>query len=319
MDHSEQFADVLSQADLREFQARSNRPAALRASVQFGALLLSAVAVVVGSTGPWWILTPLVVVCGLLIASMHAPLHECVHLTAFQSRWANQLVSFLAGFPMLIPPSFYRDFHFDHHRYTHDPKRDPEISAGGEKFAYWPVYLHEYLVMISGLLLMVARLAGLLLIALGPRGPWWNKLFPFVRKHNRARAAWEARVYIALIAILVVLSIETLPGLRYLLFSLAVGFAALVIYLSSEHTGLPTQGSIFERSRTTYSTAVVHYFMWNMPYHTEHHAYPAVPFHALPQLHRRIKPAVTNTATGYARLHVGVIRQLRLFPIWFRK
>ena len=28
--------------------------------------------------------------------------------------------------------------------------------------------------------------------------------------------------------------------------------------------------------------------MWNMPYHAEHHAYPSVPFHALPQLHKAL-------------------------------
>jgi fatty acid desaturase len=28
--------------------------------------------------------------------------------------------------------------------------------------------------------------------------------------------------------------------------------------------------------------------MWNMSYHTAHHAFPGVPFHALPALHREL-------------------------------
>ncbi len=315
MDHLPQFAELLTQDDLRSLQGKSNLPAAFRAIVHFAALLLAATAVVSTASGPNWLLVPAIVACGLLIASMHAPLHECVHLTAFRSVWANRLVGWLAGFPALLAPSFYRDFHFAHHRYTHDPQRDPEISAGGERFAYWPVYVHEYLFMASGVLLLVARLVSLLLIALSSRGPWWDKLFPFVRGHNRVNATREARVYVALLSGLVVIGCRLLPGLFYLLFAVGVGFSALVLYLSSEHTGLKTMGTIFERTRTTYTSTVVKFFMWNMPYHTEHHAYPAVPFHALPRLHQRLKPALVNTSPGYFRLQAEVISHLRVLPL----
>ncbi len=314
MTKTEKYSDVLSADDLRQLQQRSDRPAAIRACVHFGSLLLAATAVVLLSTWSWWLLAPAIFVCGLLIASMHAPMHESIHLTAFRSKRANKVLGWMAGWCMLMPPSFYRDFHAEHHRHTHDPLRDPEISAGGEKFAYWPVYIHEYLIMASGLLLLIARIAGLLLMALGTRGPWWNKLFPFVRAHNRKNAVWEARAYVAVIVAVAVIGYTLLPGLAYLLLALLVGFSALVLYLASEHTGLPTLGTIFERSRTTYTNAIVRYFMWNMPYHAEHHAYPSVPFHALPELHDRVKPACVNTAPGYLRLQAEVISNLRVTP-----
>ena len=100
---------------------------------------------------------------------MHAPLHECIHQAAFRDRWLNTVVNKLAGFPMVISPAFYRDFHFEHHRHTHDPHRDPEISAGGERFAQWPRYVHEYLVLASGLVRLLARLAGLAVLSVGLR------------------------------------------------------------------------------------------------------------------------------------------------------
>jgi fatty acid desaturase len=37
-----------------------------------------------------------------------------------------------------------------------------------------------------------------------------------------------------------------------------------------------------------------------MPYHAEHHSYPAVPFHQLPALHRAIRDHLKVTAPGYA-------------------
>ena len=40
----------------------------------------------------------------------------------------------------------------------------------------------------------------------------------------------------------------------------------------------------FDNTRTTYTGIVMKWFAWNMPYHVEHHAYPSIPFHALPKL-----------------------------------
>jgi len=52
----------------------------------------------------------------------------------------------------------------------------------------------------------------------------------------------------------------------------------------AEHTGCAQAPNMLENTRTTYTNAFVHFFAWNMPHHAEHHAYPAVPFHALPKL-----------------------------------
>src|SRR5207244_5228595 len=51
-------------------------------------------------------------------------------------------------------------------------------------------------------------------------------------------------------------------------------------------------------------------FAWNMPYHAEHHAYPAVPFHALPQLHARIRGKIDNLELGYVTASAKVVRYL---------
>ena len=51
-------------------------------------------------------------------------------------------------------------------------------------------------------------------------------------------------------------------------------------------------------------------FAWNMPYHAEHHAYPAIPFHALPRLHARVRGKIENLEPGYVRASVKVARHL---------
>ena len=65
---------------------------------------------------------------------------------------------------------------------------------------------------------------------------------------------------------------------------LVVGQLFLRPYLYAEHTGCDRTRSAFQNTRTTYTGMVMRWFAWNMPYHVEHHAYPSIPFHALPKL-----------------------------------
>jgi fatty acid desaturase len=57
---------------------------------------------------------------------------------------------------------------------------------------------------------------------------------------------------------------------------------------------------MFENTRTTFTTALVRFLAWNMPYHVEHHVFPAVPFYQLPRLHQMMKADLRETADGYA-------------------
>ena len=48
-----------------------------------------------------------------------------------------------------------------------------------------------------------------------------------------------------------------------------------------------------------------------MPYHAEHHAFPNVPFHRLPELHARARPHLAQVERGYARFHARYAAGLR--------
>ena len=50
--------------------------------------------------------------------------------------------------------------------------------------------------------------------------------------------------------------------------------------------------------------------MWNMTYHAEHHAYPAVPFHSLPDLHEAIASELKHKEENHRQFHRGVIRKI---------
>ena len=79
-----------------------------------------------------------------------------------------------------------------------------------------------------------------------------------------------------------------------------LGQPFLRAYLLAEHARCPHVANMLENTRTTFTTALVRLIAWNMPFHAEHHAYPAVPFHKLPRFPRGRRRA---SADNRARLH----------------
>ena len=73
-----------------------------------------------------------------------------------------------------------------------------------------------------------------------------------------------------------------------------------------EHTGLPNEGSILARTRTMQTWPFFSWWLWNMNFHAEHHAWPAVPWYGLPALHREVAEHLDATERGYARLQFNV-------------
>ena len=84
----------------------------------------------------WYLLLPAMALHGVAIVTMFAPMHECVHRTAFASRLANDLVGWIAGVLSFYNSTFYRHFHAWHHRYTQE--RDPELMnpKAGSRWQY---------------------------------------------------------------------------------------------------------------------------------------------------------------------------------------
>src|SRR5207248_3922389 len=117
-----------------------------RHSDRRGALQLAAHIACIGATGclvwfarpSWFLLIPAMALHGVTIVTLFAPMHECVHRTAFASRRANLAVGWLAGVLSFYNATYYRHFHAWHHRYTQDPLRDPELMypKASDRMAY---------------------------------------------------------------------------------------------------------------------------------------------------------------------------------------
>ena len=97
----------------------------------------------------------------------------------------------------------------------------------------------------------------------------------------------------------------------YLVAPLVIGAPFLRAYLLAEHAGCDeVDGNMLANTRTLLTTAPVRLIAWNMPYHTEHHSFPAVPFHALPRLHRVMKDDIRHLESSYIGFHQRFVRKL---------
>jgi fatty acid desaturase len=250
--------------------------------------------------GSWWAL-PLTVLLGYLLAFLFTMEHETAHQTAFRTRTWNYVLGHLAGFAIFLPYEYYRVFHWDHHRYTQDPARDPELAVA------LPTTRAGLLWTWLGMPIWIGRLR--LFHAHGLLG---RVTVPWVPAERRSLIVREARCYLAGYALILAASVATGSAAAFWLWllPLMVGQLFLRPYLLAEHTGCSDSTNMLENTRTTYTTGLVHFFAWNMPYHAEHHAYPAVPFHALPRLNQLLARHIVNTEPGYRAATATVVRHL---------
>ena len=282
----------LSPAMLRELSVRSNLQGAVRAGSHYGAVaILGAVIWLVSSTdGIAWAL-PIIAVQGYFVAFLFMAVHETAHKTAFRNRALNLAVGHLSAFAIALPYEYYCLFHWDHHRYTQDPDKDPELVVG-----LTPSSDTQLAIAYTGLLQVAGR-ARLML-----RHAFTGKVsVPWIPGHKRDIVVREARLYVATYSLLLVISlaVSTAILLWVWVIPLLVGQLILRPYLYSEHTGCERTRSAFDNTRTTYTGMVVKWFAWNMPYHVEHHAYPSVPFHALPKLNQIVADRIVFRGRGY--------------------
>ena len=287
---------LIPAAVLRELYAKSNRQGAWRTAVHAGLLLTGAVAVQLGR-GRWWLPAALLLQ-GLFVVSLFAAMHECVHDSAFRSRRLNNVVGWLAGLGILFNATYYRQFHFAHHRYAQDPVRDPELLTAPP-----PRARGDYWWRVSAIPYWKARAENLVGLS---RGQFDG--LDFVSPAVRPAIVRSVRLMLGVLAVLALAStaLRTDALLWCWLLPLALGLPFLRLYLLSEHTGCSEDDDGLTNTRTTLSVWPVRFLMWNLPYHAEHHLYPSIPFHRLPATHRWLRRHLGVVASGY----VGVQRAL---------
>jgi fatty acid desaturase len=202
-----------------------------------------------------------------------------------------------------MPPTQFRLEHAAHHAHTQDEARDPQFIPAS---ARWP----SYLLFATGL-------------------PFWRFLLGNLSRHARGRfdacdalylpagmrhvVTMEARIFLLVygVAALVSAAIGSAALLIYWVIPRIVAEPWMRLVRMAEHGACPKVADMLRNTRTVRTLAPLRWLAWNMPFHAEHHALPAVPFHSLPALHPFLAAHIAELEPGYVAAHRRILRAQR--------
>lgn len=287
---------LLAGAQLKLLNQKANLPGLVRL---LGHLAVMAISGYLWTTADNWLLKlPALVIYGFSLAAMFAPLHECGHRTAFANANLNDLVAWLAGIFSFYNSSFYRRYHKWHHRYTRIPGKDPELEDPQS------TNFREYLIEISGWNWWLGKFATHYKVATGKLDN-----MPYISEDAKNNIIRSTRLQLAVYGTAIALSLwfQQPWFITFWLLPLAIGQPILRFILLAEHTGCTKDDNPLTNTRTTLTWFPIKFMMWNMPFHAEHHLYPAIPFHALPQTHQELKEHFQVIDEGYIKVNQNIV------------
>jgi fatty acid desaturase len=286
-DWAHNAVELIGKAELKRLSTRSDAAGLLHLAGHV-VLLIATGALIYLSTGTLWI-WPAMFMHGTALIFLFAPLHETIHRTAFRSRVLNDVVAFVTGVLVVLPREYFRAFHFAHHRFTQEAD-DPELATNK------PATVLQLLWHVTGMPEWWWALKGLVTRACG-RLPETFYATERVRRSVILESRWVLAIYAA--ALVGSIAAHSAVLLWYWVIPIVLAQPMLRFYLLAEHSACPRSADMLENTRTTYTNGLVRFLAWNMPFHAEHHAWPSIPFHALPRTNALVRDQLRKTAPGY--------------------
>ncbi|MFK7753304.1 MAG: fatty acid desaturase [Sedimentitalea sp.] len=289
---------ILTPAELRSLSERSDLRGGLQMASHVAAIVLVALCHALAMGTAWVWLTGLAL--GVLLNFLYAAQHELSHATVFKTRKLNEIFGRIIGFIQLFPRDFDQIMHFAHHQYTQDWDRDGELVRE-------PYTLRSYLLWMTGITYWRNRVFGILRRSRG------IIIEPFIRTEEEARVIRESRLHLAGYAVIALVSVllGSWAALTFWLLPMILTKPVHQLQNTIEHLGLSHENDILENTRSTRANPFQNWLCWQMPYHTAHHTFPAVPFWKLRDLNARIENKAGQVhRMGWIEFQIEVIQKL---------
>lgn len=302
------FRSDVPRRRMKELMRRSDTPAIRDTAIWLG-LAVACAGVGVALWGSW-LAVPFFLVYGVLYGSASdSRWHEAGHGTAFRTRWMAAVVYQIASFCMMREPTLWRWQHTRHHTDTLIAGRDPEITA------MRPARLARILVNFVGL---IEAPYALLLMVRHAAGRLTAEEATFVPEQEQHKVYRTSRIWLAIYAAVVGTVVVTGSWLPLVLIGgpRFYGCFMHVVYGLTQHAGLGENVLDHRLNTRSVRMNVINRFLyWNMNYHVEHHMFPMVPYHRLPELHAEIErdlaPMYPSIWSVYREMVPVVMRQLK--------
>lgn len=223
------------------------------------------------------LMLPAMMVHGVVLACLFAPMHECSHGTAFRTRRLNEAAYYLVSLVYISQPTWYRYRHAVHHTYTQIQGKDPAMVLPG------PTTWQHYIEQIVGWRFWTTFPVAITKHALGTmrhQDSWYIPQADLSRIYNEARLMIAVYTTVAGIAVY----FGTFAPLVYWLLPRMMGEPLQRSWRVAEHKGCDEGPDVRTNTRSTKASALMRALCWNMPFHSEHHVCPQAPFFALPKL-----------------------------------
>jgi len=260
------------------------------------------------SVGSAWVI-PAFFLYGTIYSSCDARWHECAHGTPFRTRWLNEFFYFLCSLMNMKEGVYTRWSHTRHHTETIMVGLDPEIQV------MRPADLRRVLLDFLWIPDAIQMFRVMLVHAWGVPSREAND---FVPRSEWRKMFWWSRAYLFIYAGMVAWSIAIRSWLPILFFPLARLYGGWLhqIFSLTQHSGLAENVRDHRlNTRTVELNPVFRFLYFNMNYHIEHHMFPMVPFHALPELHGRVESCLPRTYRGlgdaFREIVPALLRQSR--------
>ena len=304
---AEWYHSEVPRKEMKALMQRADQPAMRDTIILFGCMLAFA-GIGIALWPSWWS-APFWLAYGVLYGSaMDSRWHECGHGTAFKTPWMNDVVYHIASFCIVRNPVTWRWSHARHHTDTIIVGRDPEIAV------MRPPVFFKLIANFFGIFDSINGWARMLYNAFIGVHP---EEATFIPESERAKVAFVARVWVLIYAATIALAF----WMQSILPLMVIGLPRLYGAWHHVMTGLLQHGGLADNvtdhrlnSRTVYMNPISRFIYWNMNYHVEHHMFPMVPYHRLPELHERIKHDLPvpnrSIAEGFKEMWPAIRRQL---------
>ncbi len=287
---------------LKALMRRIDRPGLIYLT-SWLALLAVTGTLVLWSAGTWWMAPALLLYSSFFAVSAYALSHECAHGTAFRTRWLNEAVFWFTSLLYYEEPLHRRYSHASHHTHTWIEGEDNQMPYAPIPLTFWG-WIEE----ILGLGLYWHQTKMFALHSLGIFSKDVKRIAP---ESELPRIQRYTQICVGIYMGIAAVSIwfGWLWPLWLIVIPRVLGGPIMNAFILMQHVEMAeNQPNIVQSTRSFRTNWFFQFLYFNMNHHIEHHLYPTVPFHALPDLSKALTEQLPEPDAGFLGTHWEVLK-----------